>query len=90
MPHKIPLGNADCDRLNAPIVWDRFGGWLNLLEYFFFWCHHDQNAVLNTMSYQNTKLDKLIANVRFAESKAIYDGEVKAMLKLAFEEGPRI
>ena len=32
----------------------------------------------------------MIVNAKFAESKAIYDGEVKAMLKLAYEEVPRI
>ena len=42
------------------------------------------------MSYQNDKLDKMIMNAKFAESKAIYDSEVKAMLKLAYEEVPRI
>ena len=29
-------------------------------------------------------------DAKFAESRAIYDGAVKAMLKLAYEEVPRI
>jgi peptide/nickel transport system substrate-binding protein len=42
------------------------------------------------MSYKNAKLDKMIINAKFAESKAIYDSEVKDMLKLAYEEVPRV
>jgi peptide/nickel transport system substrate-binding protein len=42
------------------------------------------------MSYQNPKLDRLITNARFAENKAIYDGMVKDMIQLAFDEVPRV
>jgi ABC-type oligopeptide transport system substrate-binding subunit len=73
-----------------PMLINRFGGWLNYPEYFFFWCYHGQNAVFNTMSYQNPKLDKIITNARFAESKPIYDGAVKEMIQLAYDEVPRI
>ena len=75
---------------DMPMILNRFGGWLNYPEYFFFWCYHGQNAVFNTMSYQNPVLDKLITNARFAESKVLYDGMVKDMIKLANEEMPRI
>jgi peptide/nickel transport system substrate-binding protein len=73
-----------------PMILNRFGGWLDYPEYFFFWCYHGQNAVFNTMSYQNPKLDKLITNARFAESKSIYDSSVREMIQLAYEEVPRI
>ena len=75
---------------DMPMLLNRFGGWLNFPEYFFFWCYHGQNAVFNTMSYQNPKLDKIIDNARFAESKPLYDGMVKDMLQVAFDEVPRI
>ncbi len=90
--NKVPGANwrAALLKKDMPMIINRFGGWLNFPEYFFFWCYHGQNAVFNTMSYQNDKLDKMIVNARFAESKAIYDGEVKAMLKLAYEEVPRV
>ena len=90
--NKVPGANwrAALLKKDMPMVINRFGGWLNFPEYFFFWCYHGQNAVFNTMSYQNDKLDKMIMNAKFAESKAIYDGEVKAMLKHAYEEVPRI
>jgi peptide/nickel transport system substrate-binding protein len=75
---------------DMPMIINRFGGWLNYPEYFFFWCYHGQNAVFNTMSYQNPLLDKIITNARFAESKVLYDGMVKDMIRLANEEIPRI
>ncbi len=90
--NKVPGANwrAQLLKKDMPLIVNRFGGWLNYPEYFFYWCYHSQDAVFNTMSYKNPVLDKLITNARFAESKAIYDGEVKAMLKLAYEEVPRI
>jgi peptide/nickel transport system substrate-binding protein len=75
---------------DMPMLLNRFGGWLNFPEYFFFWCYHGQNALFNTMSYQNPKLDKIIDNARFAESKPLYDGMVKDMIQIAYDEVPRI
>jgi len=75
---------------DMPLLINRFGGWLNFPEYFFFWCYHGQNAVFNTMSYQNPKLDKMVENARFAESKPLYDSFVKDMIQLAFDEVPRV
>jgi len=90
--NKIPGANwrAALLKKDMPMILNRFGGWLNYPEYFFFWCYHGQNAVFNTMSYQNPVMDKLITNARFAESKPLYDGMVKDMIKLANEEVPRI
>ena len=75
---------------DMPMIINRFGGWLDYPEYFFFWCYHGQNAVFNTMSYQNDKLDRIITNARFAESKSIYDSSVKEMVQLAYDEVPRV
>jgi peptide/nickel transport system substrate-binding protein len=90
--NKVPGANwrAQLLKKDMPLIVNRFGGWLNYPEYFFYWCYHSQDAVFNTMSYKNPTLDKMIMNAKFAESKAIYDGEVKAMLKLAYEEVPRV
>ncbi|HET6828761.1 MAG TPA: ABC transporter substrate-binding protein [Ramlibacter sp.] len=90
--NKVPGANwrAALLKKDMPMIVNRFGGWLNYPEYFFFWCYHGQNAVFNTMSYQNATLDKLITNARFAESKPLYDGMVKDMIKFAHEEVPRI
>jgi peptide/nickel transport system substrate-binding protein len=90
--NKIPSATwrAALLKKDMPMLINRFGGWLDFPEYFFFWCYHGQNAVFNTMSYQNTKLDKMITNARFAENKSIYEASVKEMIQLAFDEVPRI
>ena len=75
---------------DMPMIVNRFGGWLDFPEYFFYWCYHGQNAVFNTMSYQNPKLDRMVDNARFAESRAIYDGMVRDMIQIAYDEVPRI
>ena len=75
---------------DMPMIVNRFGGWLDFPEYFFFWCYHGQNAVFNTMGYQNAKLDKIITNARFAESKLIYDSSVREMIQIAYDEVPRV
>ena len=90
--NKIPgaTWRAALLKKDMPLIINRFGGWLDYPEYFFFWCYHGQNAVFNTMSYQNPKLDKIITNARFAENKLIYDGSVKEMIQLAYDEVPRV
>jgi peptide/nickel transport system substrate-binding protein len=90
--NKIPgaTWRAALLKKDMPMMINRFGGWLNYPEYFFFWCYHGQNAVFNTMSYQNATMDKLITNARFAESKVLYDGMVKDMIAMSNEEVPRI
>ncbi len=90
--NKIPgaTWRAALLKKDMPMIINRFGGWLDYPEYFFFWCYHGQNAVFNTMGYQNPKLDKLITNARFAESKPIYDSTVREMIQLAYDEVPRI
>ena len=90
--NKIPgaTWRAALLKKDMPMIINRFGGWLDFPEYFFFWCYHGQNAVFNTMSYQNPKLDRVITNARFAESKAIYDSSVKEMIQIAYDEVPRI
>jgi len=90
--NKIPgaTWRAALLKKDMPLIINRFGGWLDFPEYFFYWCYHGQNAVFNTMSYQNPKLDKTITNARFAESKPIYDSSVREMIQIAFDEVPRI
>jgi peptide/nickel transport system substrate-binding protein len=90
--NKIPgaTWRAALLKKDMPLILNRFGGWLDFPEYFFYWCYHGQNAVFNTMSYQNPKLDRVITNARFAESKPIYDDMVREMIQIAFDEVPRI
>ena len=90
--NKIPgaTWRAALLKKDMPLILNRFGGWLDFPEYFFYWCYHGQNAVFNTMSYQNPKLDKIITNTRFAESKTLYDSFVREMIQIAYDEVPRI
>ncbi|MBL0920473.1 MAG: ABC transporter substrate-binding protein [Hydrogenophaga sp.] len=75
---------------DMPLLLNRFGGWLNYPEYYFFWGYHGQNAVFNTMAYQDAQMDRHITNARFPENKAVYDDQVKAMIRKAWSDVPRI
>lgn len=90
--NKIPGANfrAALLKKDLPMVLNRFGGWLNVPEYFFFWCYHGQNAVFNTMSYQNPEMDKLIDAARFEVDKKKYEADVQGFINMAFDEVPRI
>jgi peptide/nickel transport system substrate-binding protein len=90
--NKIPgaTWRAALLKKDMPMIVNRFGGWLDFPEYFFYWCYHGQNAVFNTMSYQNAKLDGIINAARFAESKPVYDAAVREMIQIAYDEVPRV
>ena len=61
---------------DMPLILNRFGGWLNYPEYFFFWCYHGQNAVFNTMSYQNADDGQADRRPRASSrEQAQYDGD---------------
>jgi peptide/nickel transport system substrate-binding protein len=90
--NKVPPANwrGALLKKDMPLMINRFGGWLNYPEYFFFWCYHGQNAVFNTMSYRNPRLDRMIDNARFPENRLVYESEVKSMIRLVNEDVPRI
>jgi peptide/nickel transport system substrate-binding protein len=89
---KVPGANWRAKMLEKtmPLYINVFGGWLNYPEYFFFWNYHGQNAVFNTMSYQNPAMDKLIDEARFAADDKKYGSLVHDFTKLAIAEVPRI
>jgi peptide/nickel transport system substrate-binding protein len=90
--NKIPGSNwrGALLKKDMPLIFNRFGGWLNYPEYFFFWCYHSQDAVFNTMSYKNPEMDKLIEAARFDTDKKKYEADVKGFVDIAFAEVPRI
>jgi len=90
--NKVPGANwrAALLKKDMPMILNRFGGWLNYPEYFFFWCYHGQNAVFNTMSYQNPEMDKLIEAARFENDPKKYDAQVRAFVDIAYADAPRI
>jgi peptide/nickel transport system substrate-binding protein len=90
--NKVPGANwrAALLKKDMPLIINRFGGWLNYPEYFFFWNYHGQNAVFNTMSYQNPAMDKLIDDARFTPDPKKYEADVKAFIEMAHNDVPRI
>ena len=93
--NKIPGANWRNELLKKemPLIANFFSGWLDYPEYFFFWCYHGQNAVFNTMSYQDKEMDALIDAARTAAAigdKAAYEKSVKGFVKKSFDEVPRI
>ncbi|MGE0659550.1 MAG: ABC transporter substrate-binding protein [Reyranellaceae bacterium] len=89
---KIPGANFRNAMLqkNRPLHIASFGGWLNFPDYFFFWGYHGQNAVFNTMSYQNKDMDAFIDSARFEFDKAKYEKDIKSFIKMAIDDAPRI
>jgi peptide/nickel transport system substrate-binding protein len=90
--NKVPGANwrAALLKKDMPLIFNRFGGWLNFPEYFFYWCYHGQNAVFNTMSYQNPAMDKLIDAARFETDRKAYEKQVRGFVEMAFTEVPRV
>jgi peptide/nickel transport system substrate-binding protein len=93
--NKIPGANWRNELLKKqlPLITNFFSGWLDYPEYFFFWCYHGQNAVFNTMSYQDKEMDAYIDGARKAaaeDDKAGYEKDVKGFIDKAFAEVPRI
>ncbi|MCS6766057.1 MAG: ABC transporter substrate-binding protein [Candidatus Protistobacter heckmanni] len=90
--NKVPGSNwrAALLKKDMPLIINRFGGWLNYPEYFFFWAYHSQDAVFNTMSYKNPEIDKLIEAARFEGDKKKYTAEVKKFVDIAFTDVPCI
>jgi peptide/nickel transport system substrate-binding protein len=90
--NKIPGANwrAELAKKTLPMVVNLFGGWLLTPEYFFFWNYHGQNSLFNTMSYQNSAMDKLIDAARFEEDPKKYKEETEGFISLAFADVPRI
>jgi peptide/nickel transport system substrate-binding protein len=93
--NKVPGANWRNELLKKemPLIANFFSGWLDYPEYFFFWCYHGQNAVFNTMSYQDKGMDTMIDAARAAAAnsdKAAYEKNVKGFVEKAFVEVPRI
>jgi peptide/nickel transport system substrate-binding protein len=93
--NKVPGANwrSEMAKKTMPMMVNFFSGWLDYPEYFFFWCYSGQNAIFNTMSYQNNAMDALISGARQAAAvgdTASYDKNVEGFISQAYEEVPRI
>ena len=52
-----------------PLALNRFSGWLDYPEYYFYWNFHGNNSIFNISSYQNKEMDALIDKARFTTDK---------------------
>ena len=88
--NKVPGANfrAELNKKTAPIVINRFAGWLDWPDYYFFWNFHGNNSVFNVASYQNPAMDQQIDAARFTSDKAAYDAAVKAFVGIAEDQVP--
>lgn len=90
---KVP-GAEWYTRLNKkdmPMLIMSFKAWLNYPDYYFYWTYDGiNNSVFDDMNYVDPKMDKLIEAARFEPDKAKYTDEVKAFIKIAFDDVPRI
>jgi len=77
-------------RKDLPMVVNHIETWLNTPEHFFYWAYHSQNAVFNTMSYKNPRLDKLVEQARIEADPQQYTKQVREFIHIAHQEVPRI
>ena len=48
------------NKKELPMVLNRFSGWLDYPEYYFFWNLHGNNSIFNISAYKNEAMDRLI------------------------------
>ncbi|WP_407654462.1 ABC transporter substrate-binding protein [Bradyrhizobium prioriisuperbiae] len=89
---KIPGANfrGELNKKIHPMAINRFGGWLDFPDYYFFWNFHGSNSIFNISSYQNPAMDKLIDAARLSNDPAEYKANVEAFVALAESDMPVI
>jgi peptide/nickel transport system substrate-binding protein len=87
---KIPGANwrTTLNKKELPMALNRFSGWLDYPEYYFFWNFHGNNSIFNISAYKNTEMDALIDRARFTTDAAEYDTTVKAFVQLCMSDVP--
>jgi peptide/nickel transport system substrate-binding protein len=87
---KIPGANwrTTLNKKELPMVLNRFSGWLDYPEYYFFSNFHGNNSIFNISAYKSPAMDKLIDRARFTEDKAEYETSVKDFITLCMQEVP--
>jgi len=87
---KIPGANwrTTLNKKELPMVLNRFSGWLDYPEYYFYWNIHGNNSIFNISAYKNPEMDKLIERARFSSDKAEYAETVKAFIALCMADVP--
>jgi peptide/nickel transport system substrate-binding protein len=87
---KIPGANfrGELNKKIHPMAINRFGGWLDFPDYYFFWNFHGNNSIFNISSYQNPEMDKLIDAARFAPDQSSYPRDVEGFVAMAIRDVP--
>lgn len=87
---KIPGANwrTTLNKKELPLALNRFSGWLDYPEYYFYWNFHGNNSIFNISSYQNKEMDALIDKARFSTDAAEYDRTVKDFITLCMRDVP--
>jgi peptide/nickel transport system substrate-binding protein len=87
---KIPGANwrTTLNKKELPMALNRFSGWLDYPEYYFFWNFHGNNSIFNISAYKSPAMDPLIDKARFTTDAAEYDKTVKAFIELCTTEVP--
>jgi peptide/nickel transport system substrate-binding protein len=90
--NKIPGANwrTTLNKKELPLALNRFSGWLDYPEYYFYWNFHGNNSIFNISSYQNKEMDALIDTARFTTDAAEYETSVKAFIALCTRDVPVI
>src|SRR5262249_59554141 len=85
---KIPGANwrTTLNKKELPMALNRFSGWLDYPEYYFYWNFHGNNSIFNISAYKNPEMDKLIDTARFTEDKAAYDKAVTAFIAMCMKD----
>lgn len=87
---KIPGSNwrTTLNKKELPLVLNRFSGWLDYPEYYFYWNLHGNNSIFNISAYRNPEMDRLIDRARFTEDEAEYAKAVTDFITLCMQEVP--
>lgn len=87
---KIPGSNwrTSLNKKELPMALNRFSGWLDYPEYYFFWNFHGNNSIFNISVYKSKEMDALIDKARFSTDPAEYDAAVKAFISLCMSDVP--
>jgi len=87
---KIPGANwrTTLNKKELPMALNRFSGWLDYPEYYFYWNFHGSNSIFNISAYKNPAMDALIDKARFTIDPAEYEQAVKAFIAMCMAEVP--
>jgi peptide/nickel transport system substrate-binding protein len=87
---KIPGANwrTTLNKKELPMALNRFSGWLDYPEYYFFWNFHGNNSIFNISAYKNPAMDALIEKARFTSDPAEYETAVKEFVALCMSDVP--